>query len=41
MKKVLNCLTEEKSKLEAKITIFDEELKAIAEPQDIIFMKFA
>ncbi len=41
MKKVLSGLSEEKLKLEGKLEIFDEELKKIVEPQDIVFMRYA
>lgn len=41
MKKVLSCLGEEKLKLEGKFEAFDEELKNIVEPQDIVFMRYA
>ena len=41
LRKILSSLLEEKEKIDSKINPFEEELKLIKEPQDILFMRYA
>lgn len=41
LRKIVSSLVEEREKVESRIVPFEEELKTIKEPQDILFMRYA